>query len=106
MVLFLSKKYYTTSAHITHLTKSRQAMCGKMFQLLPQTKIETSTQLTHDVTAGSHTHHVFSLSIYNRSNTQDECSQSRQISHKRSVVCLAQEEKYQVPHMQDMCISI
>jgi hypothetical protein len=29
--------------------------------------------------------------------TQDECSQAGQISHTRSVTCLAQEEKYQAP---------
>jgi hypothetical protein len=38
--------------------------------------------------------------------TLDECSSAGQISRMRSVACLAQKERYQVPHLQDMCISI
>ena len=95
-----------------------------MFQLLPQTKIVPSTQLTHDVSGQPHItmlclYHsihncamcnvVFSLSRPHQhiiEVTQDECSPARQISNTRSVACLAQEEKYQVPQLQDMCISI
>lgn len=52
----------------------------------------------------SHTSLAFGLS--HPRGTEDEYSPTRQIGHTQSVAFLAQEEKYQVPHLQDMCISI
>ena len=94
-----------------------------MFQLLPQTTIEISTQLTHAVSGQQHHYalplivyvivqHAMLCSLFSHPHrhiitvTQDESSPAGQISHTRSVACLAKGEKYQVPHLQDMCISI
>ena len=99
-------------------------LCGHKISPTANKNCDLNMQLTHDVSGCSHItmlclyHSIHNCAmcnvVFSHSHphwhtievTQDECSPAGKISHTRSVACLAKEEKYQVSHLQDMCISI